>query len=202
MFTSRAEYRLLLREDNADLRLSQRGRALGLVDDARWQAFEAYREQLQRLGQALRAQWLRPGTPAAASLEDRLQSPLAREQRCDELLRRPEIGIDDLLPYLPADEDFAPRVREQAEINAKYAGYLERQQLEIDKAGAHEATALPEELDYAEVRGLSNEVRQKLAELRPATIGQASRISGVTPAAISLLLVHLKRQQYRVQKSA
>ncbi len=202
MFTSRAEYRLLLREDNADLRLSERGRDLGLVDDARWQAFEAYREQLARLDRALRTQWLRPGTPAAVSLERKLSAPLAREQRGDELLKRPEVGIDDLLPYLPADEDFAPRVREQAEINAKYAGYLARQQQEIDKAGAHEATALPDDLDYAGVRGLSSEVRQKLAELRPATIGQASRISGVTPAAISLLLVHLKRQQYRVQKSA
>ncbi len=202
MFTSRAEYRLLLREDNADLRLTERGRKIGLVDDARWQAFEAYREQLERLNQALRAQWLRPDTPAAAALADKLQSPLAREQRFDEALKRPEIGIDDLLAQLDANGDFAPRVREQAEINAKYAGYLARQQHEIDKAGAQEATPLPDELDYAEVRGLSNEVRQKLAALRPATIGQASRISGVTPAAISLLLVHLKRHRYRVQKSA
>ncbi len=202
MFTSRAEYRLLLREDNADLRLTARGRELGLVDDARWRAFEDYRERLERLNQALRAQWLRPGTPAAAALGDRLQTPLAREQRFDEVLKRPEIGIDDLLPYLDAGEEFTARVREQAEIDAKYAGYLARQQNEIDKAGAHESTALPDELDYAEVRGLSNEVRQKLAELRPATIGQASRISGVTPAAISLLLVHLKRHRYRVQKSA
>ncbi len=202
MFTSRAEYRLLLREDNADLRLTERGRALGLVDDARWRSFEAYREQLERLNQALRAQWLRPGSPAAAVLAAKLPSPLAREQRFDELLKRPEIGIDDLLAHLDTKGDFAPRVREQAEIEARYAGYLARQQQEIDKADAHETTALPEDLDYAEVRGLSNEVRQKLGAARPATIGQASRLSGVTPAAVSLLLVHLKRHRHRVQKSA
>ena len=202
MFTSRAEYRLMLREDNADLRLTERGRELGLVEDDRWRAFEAYREQLERLQQALDRQWLRPQTPAAQALEAKLSAPLVRESRAAELLRRPEIGIDDLLPLLAAGEEHSDRVREQAEIQVKYAGYLARQQQEIDKASRHEETELPAALDYAEVRGLSSEACQKLAQHRPATIGQASRISGITPAAISLLLVHLKRQQYRPKKSA
>jgi len=201
MFTSRAEYRLMLREDNADLRLTERGRALGLVEDERWRAFETYRERLEHLNRALHDQWLRPQTPAAAALENCLQAPLAREFRLTEILRRPEVRIDDLMPLLDG-EDYPPAVREQAEINAKYSGYLARQQQEIDKASRHEETKLPATLDYAEVRGLSAEVSQKLDRHRPATIGQASRISGVTPAAISLLLVHLKRQQYREQKSA
>jgi len=202
MFTSRAEYRLMLREDNADLRLTERGRALGLVEDARWRAFESYRERLERLEHSLHDQWLRPQTPAARALEEKLSAPLARECRAAELLKRPEIGIEDLLPILDATGCFPEKVREQAEIRAKYAGYLTRQQQEIDKASRHEETELPAALDYAEVRGLSSEVCQKLAQHRPATIGQASRISGITPAAISLLLVHLKRQQYRDQKSA
>ena len=193
MFTSRAEYRLMLREDNADLRLTERGRELGLVDDARWQAFEAYCEQLERLEQSLRDHWVRPDTEVAVALQGQLKNPLTREYRFADILKRPELGIGDLLPFIEASEDFAPAVCEQAEVRVKYAGYLDRQQQEIDKASRHEQTALPDSLDYAEVRGLSNEVAQKLAQHRPATIGQASRISGVTPAAVSLLLVHLKR---------
>ena len=195
MFTSRAEYRLMLREDNANLRLTERGRALGLVDDARWQAFEHYREQLARLEQALRDHWVRPQTPVADALQQRLSNPLTREYRFAEILKRPELGIDDLVPLLDGAADYSPAVREQAEVRVKYAGYLDRQQQEIDKASRHEQTRLPDTLDYGEVRGLSNEVAQKLAQHRPATIGQASRISGVTPAAVSLLLVHLKRYQ-------
>jgi tRNA uridine 5-carboxymethylaminomethyl modification enzyme len=202
MFTSRAEYRLMLREDNADLRLTELGRELGLVEDARWQAFEAYREQLERLNQALNDQWLRPGTTAASALEGVLQNSLTREYRLSEILKRPEVEIGDVMPFVEGAESFAQNVREQAEVNVKYAGYLTRQQQEIDKASRHEQTKLPETLDYTEVRGLSNEVCQKLAQRRPATIGQASRISGITPAAISLLLVHLKRHQFQVQKSA
>jgi tRNA uridine 5-carboxymethylaminomethyl modification enzyme len=202
MFTSRAEYRLMLREDNADLRLTERGRRLGLVEDARWRAFEDYRERLERLEQALNDQWLRPQTPAAQALQEKLSAPLAREFRAAEVLKRPEISIDDVMPLLPAGEAYPEKVRQQAEIQVKYAGYLTRQQQEIEKASRHEATELPAALDYAEVRGLSSEACQKLAQHRPATIGQASRISGITPAAISLLLVHLKRQQYRNQKSA
>ncbi len=202
MFTSRAEYRLMLREDNADLRLTELGRELGLVEDARWQAFVVYREQLERLKQALNDQWLRPGTDAASELGRVLQNPVTREYRLAEILKRPEVQIGDVMPFVEGADSFAQNVREQAEINAKYAGYLARQQQEIDKASRHEQTELPEALDYAEVRGLSNEVSQKLAQHRPATIGQASRISGITPAAISLLLVHLKRHQFQVQKSA
>ena len=200
MFTSRAEYRLMLREDNADLRLTERGRELGLVDDIRWAAFESYREQLDRLNQSLHESWLRPQTDAAEILDRKLANPVGRELRFDEVLKRPEVAIDDLMPFV--EGEFAPHVCEQAEINNKYAGYLTRQQQEIDKASAHEQTALPESIDYAQVRGLSNEACQKLMQHRPATIGQASRISGITPATISLLLVHLKRNQSQERKSA
>ena len=202
MFTSRAEYRLMLREDNADLRLTETGRELGLVEDQRWQSFERYREQLERLDQALRNQWLRPHTDAALALGEVLQNPVTREYRYSEILKRPEIEIGQLMPFIDDGESFSQNVRAQAEVNAKYAGYLDRQQQEIDKATQHEQTELPEDLDYTEVSGLSNEVCQKLAQHRPATIGQAGRISGITPAAISLLLVHLKRHQYQARKTA
>jgi tRNA uridine 5-carboxymethylaminomethyl modification enzyme len=202
MFTSRAEYRLMLREDNADLRLTELGRQLGLVEDQRWQAFEQYREQLERLNQSLHEQWLRPDTDAAHALGKGLQNPVTREYRFAEILKRPEIEISDLMPFVRDAESFPPTVCAQAEVNAKYSGYLDRQQQEIDKASQHEQTELPEKLDYAEVRGLSNEVCQKLAQHRPSTIGQAGRISGITPAAISLLLVHLKRHQYQAKKTA
>ncbi len=202
MFTSRAEYRLMLREDNADLRLTQIGREMGLVDDARWQLFNEYREQLEQLNQSLRDNWVRPGDDAEASLKQKLPGPITHEYRLSEMLKRPELSIGDVAPFIKPEQRFSERVMEQAEINAKYAGYLSRQQDEINKALKHESTELPLELDYAEVKGLSNEVRQKLQESRPATIGQAGRISGVTPAAISLLLVHLKRLPTSVQKSA
>jgi tRNA uridine 5-carboxymethylaminomethyl modification enzyme len=200
MFTSRAEYRLMLREDNADLRLTERGRALGLVSDDRWRAFETYREQLERLNQTLQARWVRPETDAARRLDGILANPVTREQRFADLLKRPEVGIADLMPLL--EESFPDNVCEQAEVNVKYAGYLTRQQQEIEKASAHEQTELPDSIDYAGVRGLSNEACQKLMQHRPATIGQASRISGITPATISLLLVHLKRHQYQARQSA
>ena len=202
MFTSRAEYRLMLREDNADLRLPELGRELGLVEDTRWQAFERYREQLESLNQVLREQWLRPGTAVAAALSKSLQNPVTREYRYCEILKRPEVEIEDLMPFVDHPEIYPKNVRAQAEVNVKYAGYLDRQQQEIDKASQHEQTELPEALDYAEVHGLSNEACQKLAQHRPTTIGQASRISGITPAAISLLLVHLKRHQYQAKKTA
>ena len=206
MFTSRAEYRLMLREDNADLRLTEIGRDMGLVDDDRWRAFEQYREQLERLNQKLNDQWVQPQSDQAACLANSLQNSITREYRLSDILKRPEIAIDQLIPLIDDAADlYSERVREQAEINAKYAGYLSRQQQEIDKAVKHEETLLPESLDYSLVRGLSNEVCQKLLDHRPATIGQAGRISGVTPAAISLLLVHLKRHQIdqpEIQKSA
>jgi tRNA uridine 5-carboxymethylaminomethyl modification enzyme len=201
MFTSRAEYRLMLREDNADLRLTEIGRQMGLVDDARWRAFDQHREQLERINQLLHESWVRPGDAAERHLSDLLAAPVSREYRLSEMLKRPEISIDHLEPLLQ-EGDYSSRALEQAEIHHKYAGYLSRQQDEINKAQRHETTELPLDLDYAQVRGLSNEVRQKLADARPATIGQAGRISGVTPAAISLLLVHLKRMGSPDRKSA
>ena len=202
MFTSRAEYRLMLREDNADLRLTEIGHQLGLVDEERWAAFNEYQEQLAGLEQSLRDSWVRPDTAAQQQLDPLLTNPLNREYRLAELLKRPEVSISDLLPLLDEPQEFSARVQEQVEINSKYAGYLSRQQDEIDKALKHETTALPLDMDYAEVKGLSNEVRSKLQDIRPETIGQAGRISGVTPAAISLLLVHLKRRTMVDKKSA
>jgi len=181
--------------------LTEIGRSLGLVDEQRWSAFNEYQEQLEKLGQSLRDNWVRPGTEAEETLKPLLTTPLLREYRLSEMLRRPEIGIADILPLLENNEEYSARAQEQLEINSKYAGYLSRQQDEINKALKHETTNLPAAMDYQDVKGLSNEVRQKLQDARPATIGQAGRISGVTPAAISLLLVHLKRQP-GVQKSA
>ncbi len=212
MFTSRAEYRLILREDNADLRLTEIGRKIGLVEDERWRAFELYQENLVQLQQNLQETWLRPNTPQAGQLAEVLQTPLSREYRLAEILKRPEVTIKNLVPLLNeaksnsanVDEPriLDPRVLEQAEINAKYSGYLSRQQEEINKASKHEATKLPDEMNFADVRGLSNEACEKLQDHHPATIGQASRIAGITPAAISLLLVHLKRHPSSMLKTA
>ena len=195
MFTSRAEFRLLLREDNADLRLTETGRRLGLVPDARWAAFERKREAIERERQRLRGLWVQPGTPAADGAERAMNTRIAREQRALDLLARPEVDYRVLcaLPGLgpPVDD---PRVSEQLEIQVKYAGYIDRQQAEIDRQRANESLRIAPDLDYGGVRGLSAEVREKLSRARPATVGQAGRIPGVTPAAISLLLVHLKRR--------
>jgi tRNA uridine 5-carboxymethylaminomethyl modification enzyme len=200
MFTSRAEYRLTLREDNADLRLTPVGRAMGLVDDERWSFFERKRGSVQAELERLHAAWVRPGTAAAARLEATLGAPLSREQRAFELLRRPEVPYAALDAALGGgtedwrlDERLADQVPLQADVQAKYTGYIDRQHEEIERQRRHEATRLPESLDYAGVRGLSNEVRQKLTQHRPATLGQAARIPGLTPAAISILLIHLKR---------
>ncbi|HXH01734.1 MAG TPA: tRNA uridine-5-carboxymethylaminomethyl(34) synthesis enzyme MnmG [Candidatus Competibacteraceae bacterium] len=194
MFTSRAEHRLLLREDNADLRLSEIGRTLGLVDDQRWRAYCEKREAIERERARLEDIWLRPGAGLDAELAALLGVPLSREARASELLRRPEVSYSALmsLPGLgPGVADAA--VAEQVEIQAKYAGYIERQQEEIERTRRHEETQLPADLDYRQVRGLSAEVQEKLNRHRPANLGQASRIPGITPAAIALLLVHLKR---------
>lgn len=194
MFTSRAEYRLLLREDNADLRLTPAGRELGLVDDARWAAFEAKREAIEREQARLESTWLRPGELPSAEAERLFGRDLGREYRLSELLRRPEVSYRSLMaleavgPGLP---DAA--AADQVEIQAKYAGYIERQRDEIERARRHEDTVLPPDLDYLAVGGLSTEVSEKLTRQRPSTLGQAARIPGVTPAAISLLLVHLKK---------
>jgi len=195
MFTSRAEFRLLLREDNADLRLTEQGRKLGLVPDERWQTFERKREAIEQERQRLRDIWIQPNSESGAIAEQALGTSISREIRALDLLARPEVSYDGLrkLPAVaPGVSD--PKVAEQLEIQAKYAGYIERQQVEIERLRANESVKLPEDFEYEKVRGLSNEVREKLSKSRPATIGQAGRIPGVTPASISLLLIHLKRK--------
>ncbi|MDX9699100.1 MAG: tRNA uridine-5-carboxymethylaminomethyl(34) synthesis enzyme MnmG [Rhodocyclaceae bacterium] len=195
MFTSRAEYRLQLREDNADLRLTEAGRALGLVDDVRWAAFCEKREMIERETARLRATWAHPESVPATEAERVLGKALEREYRFFDLLRRPQTRYAELmtLPGAPDAPLADAQVIEQIEIAAKYQGYIDRQQDEVARQQQAEATRLPSDLDYAEVRGLSREVQQKLSQHRPETIGQAGRIQGVTPAAISLLLVWLKR---------
>ncbi|MCG6976480.1 MAG: tRNA uridine-5-carboxymethylaminomethyl(34) synthesis enzyme MnmG, partial [Acidiferrobacterales bacterium] len=193
MFTSRAEYRLLLREDNADLRLTETGRRLGLIEDARWQRFAEKREAIEREQARLAGTWVRPQTQLADRLSPLLERPLAKDASLMDLLRRPGVSYEQLVAIVGGALQ-APEVAQQVEIQAKYSGYVTRQHDEIERHRRHEETALPETLDYRDVSGLSREVQQKLADHRPATLGQAARISGVTPAAISLLLVHLKRR--------
>ena len=194
MFTSRAEYRLLLREDNADLRLTEKGRELGLVDDERWQAFETKRASVSTLQEDLKKKWIRAETEEAARVAEIWGKPLLKEASLMELLRRPEVDVQRLLSFLENGETIDEQVGEQVEIQAKYAGYIVRQQTEIDKTLRYDHLRLPETLDYTGVPGLSNEVSQKLKAQRPETLGQASRIPGMTPAAISLLLVYLKKK--------
>ncbi|MCH4296494.1 tRNA uridine-5-carboxymethylaminomethyl(34) synthesis enzyme MnmG [Shewanella sp. 3B26] len=195
MFTSRAEYRLLLREDNADLRLTETGRELGLVDDFRWQKFNEKRESIETEQQRLRSQWVHMNSPQLAELNETLSAPLSREASLEDLLRRPEMDYESLMKIEGFGPGLAdPLAAEQVQIQVKYAGYIQRQQDEIAKAERNENTRLPLDLDYSEVPGLSNEVTAKLNNHKPETIGQASRISGVTPAAISILLVHLKKR--------
>ena len=194
MFTSRAEYRLLLREDNADLRLTPIGRELGLVNDARWASFEAKRHHIEVGRESLAQFWIRPGSPEAESLAERLPAGLSREVSALDLVRRPELTlgvIREACPSMLLSDD--PAVLEQLEIQAKYDGYITRQQSEIERLARYDHWRFPDAINYAEVVGLSNEVREKLKVQRPETVGQASRIPGVTPAAVSLLLVHLKK---------
>jgi tRNA uridine 5-carboxymethylaminomethyl modification enzyme len=213
MFTSRAEFRLQLREDNADLRLTEVGRELGLVDDRRWAAFSRKRERLERELLRLRTTWVRPATLPAPDAERLLGKALEHEYNLADLLRRPGLGFDAVCAaaaiaqaagavsretlraeYGPLEAD---AVIEQVEIGIKYAGYIDKQIDEVERAAHFEQMKLPDDLDYAQVAALSFEVRQKLSRHRPATLGQASRISGVTPAAISLLLVHLKKGRFK-----
>ena len=196
MFTSRAEYRLLLREDNADLRLTAIGRELGLIDDNRWQKFETKRNAIETQTQRLHDIWVRPGHILADKFEKMTGKPLLREMRCLDLLRRPEVNINDIITVLDnaQDQTVDATVTEQVEIQVKYAGYIERQQEEIQRHKNYEYLQLPDDLDYSEVIGLSHEVRQKLTLHKPATVGQASRVSGITPAAVSIILVHLKKK--------
>ncbi|MDP4301758.1 tRNA uridine-5-carboxymethylaminomethyl(34) synthesis enzyme MnmG [Leptothrix discophora] len=217
MFTSRAEFRLQLREDNADLRLTELGRQIGLVDDARWGAFNRKRDALARETERLKSTWVHPGILEAAQAERLLGKALEREYNLADLLRRPGVGYDAVAevaalarPHTAPDErvsretlsarlgaQLADAVIEQLEIATKYAGYIDKQNDEVQRAAHYEHLRLPAELDYAQVTALSFEVRQKLATHRPETLGQASRVSGITPAAISLLLVHLKKGKYK-----
>ncbi|GGF64475.1 tRNA uridine-5-carboxymethylaminomethyl(34) synthesis enzyme MnmG [Alteromonas lipolytica] len=194
MFTSRAEYRLLLREDNADMRLTAIGRDIGLVDDARWQAFNTKMEAVEQEQQRLRGQWIHPEHAAVAELNTLLKNPVSREHSLEELIRRPEMTYESLMSIASLGPGLAdPIAAEQVEIQIKYAGYIARQLDEIAKTQRHENTLLPADFDYSKISGLSNEVVAKLTDARPETIGKAARISGITPAAISLLLVYLKK---------
>jgi tRNA uridine 5-carboxymethylaminomethyl modification enzyme len=196
MFTSRAEYRLSLREDNADLRLTEVGRELGLVDDVRWDAFNRKRDAVATEVERLKSAWVNPRMVLPAEAERVLGKPMEREYRLFDLLRRPEVDYSSLMTLPGSGEGVADvNVIEQVEIQAKYEGYIERQKDEVEKSLAHESMPLPDEIDYADVHGLSFEVRQRLTQARPQTLGQAGRVQGVTPAAISLLLVHLKRRK-------
>ena len=194
MFTSRAEYRLILREDNADMRLTEKGRELGLVSDERWAAFEQKREAIVKEKQRLETTWIQPASEEAKALQDRLSSPLTREYSLADLIRRPELSYTDVasLRGSPVNDT---DVAEQVEVEFKYAGYIERQRSEIEQMRKQENTALPDDLDYDHVGGLSNELKSKLQAVKPVSIAQASRIQGMTPAAISLLLVYLKKRQ-------
>ena len=200
MFTSRAEYRLQLREDNADQRLTAIGRQLGLVDEGRWTAFSRKLEAISREAERLKSTWINPRIVAAAEAERVLGQPIEREYALADLLRRPDVTYASLMTLQAAGVAVGPGVADgvvarQIETEIKYAGYIERQQVEIDRQSSNEEMRLPTGLDFATVRGLSAEVQQKLNRHRPETLGQAARISGVTPAAISLLMVHLKRGQ-------
>lgn len=194
MFTSRAEYRLLLREDNADLRLTEKGCELGLVNESRWKSFCEKRESIELERQRLKDTWIQPGTEAAQKLADHIENKLSHEYSLFELLKRPELNhkiLSSVCP--PAENTVSQKVAEQVEIDAKYSGYINRQQDEVDKLQRHENTAIPANFDYKKISGLSNEIKQKLSDVKPETLARASRVPGVTPAAISLLLVMLKK---------
>lgn len=205
MFTSRAEYRLSLREDNADLRLTAQGRKLGLIDDARWDFFERKRAAVADEASRLAGAVVHPADVDAVLLA-KLGSPLPREIHALDLLRRPELAYDDLNHVAPwtepasahqdwrGDERLAEQVTLQVDVQAKYSGYLKRQNEEIERQLRNDELRLPENIDYGDVSGLSNEARQRLRDVRPETLGQAARIPGLTPAAVSLLLVHLKKR--------
>ena len=218
MFTSRAEFRLQLREDNADLRLTEVGRELGLVDDARWMVFNRKRDAVARESERLRSTWVHPGILPAADAERLIGKAIEREYNLADLLRRPGIGFDAVaeVARIARPEAVVPRetlraelgealadsVIEQVEIATKYAGYIDKQVEDVERSASYENLRLPEDLDYGQVTALSFEVRQKLSRHRPQTLGQASRISGITPAAISLLLVHLKKGRLKAPPAA
>jgi len=193
MFTSRAEYRLILREDNADLRLTEKGRELHLVDDERWDAFNKKRDAIEVLQQSLKTQWIRKDSQESEDVAREWGKPLSKEVNLMDLLRRPEVDVGTLMQFSNSDE-VAVQVLQQVEIQAKYSGYIDRQQLDIDKAKRYDDLQIPSDLDYSLIKGLSNEVREKLIKQRPETLGLATRIPGITPAAISILLIYMKKK--------
>jgi tRNA uridine 5-carboxymethylaminomethyl modification enzyme len=192
MFTSRAEYRLLLREDNADMRLTEKGRELGLVNDDRWKQFSEKREAIELERQRLKSTWIQPASETAEKLSAHIENKLSHEYSLFELLKRPEINYK-IIGSLYPEHQVEQKIAEQVEIDAKYSGYITRQQDEVNRLRRHEKTRIPDGFDYLAVKGLSNEVKQKLSEATPETLARASRIPGVTPAAISLLIVQLKK---------
>ena len=194
MFTSRAEYRLMLREDNADLRLTEKGRELGLVNDERWHQFEAKRNAIEAEKQRLHTVFIRPHEVSIEEQERVFKKPLIREARLEDLLRRPDVNYELLMSLSSDSPEIDPLVAEQVEIQSKYSGYIERQIDEIERLQRHNDKKIPESFDYSAISGLSNEVTEKLLKIKPTTIGHASRIQGVTPAAVSLILVFLKKQ--------
>jgi len=208
MFTSRAEFRLQLREDNADARLTEVGRQMGLVDDARWDAFSRKRDAVSRETERLKSTWVNPRNLPAAESERVLGKAIEHEHNLFDLLRRPNVSYPALMTLdggrMASTDvsretlgDLSPSVIEQVEIAAKYSGYIDRQKGEVERAAFYEHLRLPESLDYMQVSALSIEARQKLAKHRPETLGQASRISGITPASVSLLLIHLKKGGFK-----
>jgi tRNA uridine 5-carboxymethylaminomethyl modification enzyme len=213
MFTSRAEHRLLLREDNADLRLTSLGRELGLVDDERWRLFEAKRSLSDLEVERLERTRVRPSEVPTEWTARVLQGPMTRDASAFEMLRRPEVSYEALLELVGKpewmrgaegraaafDDRLPAQIRSQVEVRAKYAGYIERQEDEVERQRRNEETRLPDDLDYMQVAGLSHEVRQKLSDARPATIGLAGRLPGMTPAAVSILIVHLKKRGHSAQ---
>lgn len=195
MFTSRAEYRLILREDNADMRLTEKGHELGLVSEERWAAFCEKREAIEQETQRMKSSWIVPNTPEAELINPKLEMPISHEYSLLDLLKRPGVEYADVANLKNApDQPVSEQVSEQVQISVKYAGYISRQAEDIERLRRQENTPLPENMDYSVIDGLSNEVKQKLSEARPATLAAASRIQGVTPAAVSLLLVHLKKR--------
>ena len=195
MFTSRAEYRLLLREDNADLRLTAKARELGLIDDQRWTLFSEKVEQIEKEQQRLHSTWVRPGDVSVEQAKESIGDELRKETRALDLIARPKATYNSVVDFdVVGRESLPTAVMEQVEIQAKYSGYIERQKEEIDKTKRNEALSVPDDFEYDQVKGLSSEVKEKLQRHKPQTIGQAGRIPGVTPAAVSLLLVHLKKR--------
>ena len=195
MFTSRAEYRLQLREDNADLRLTEHGRALALVGEKQWAHFVEKRHAIEMERDRLERTYIQANSAQAAALAPSLAKPLSREYSLAELLKRPELEYTDLQGIAPSDKPITEAVAGQVTIQLKYSGYIDRQQQDIDRLQRHEAMAIPDDIDFDQVEGLSNEIRQKLGESRPTNLARAGRIPGVTPAALSLLLVHLKKRE-------